>query len=149
MVTLKNILVLAVMAIGLMNNIAHALDNPDASDYVAQFNTRSQVHEQAVNDPKLTNWGILEAYNNYQLFLDEELNVAYQLLRAKLPKAQKNELKESQRQWIKFRDLEFEFINHNWTRANFGSSFGLSRGGYRTSIIKNRVIQLLYYAMNY
>lgn len=140
---------LAVMAIGPMNNIAHALDNPDAPDYVAQFNARSQVHEQAADDPKLTNPGIAAAYYNYELFLDKELNAAYQLLRSKLPKAQKEELKNSQRQWIKFRDAEFEFINHNWTRAHFGSSFILSRGGYRTSIIKNRVIRLLHYAMNY
>jgi len=145
----KNTLMLAVTIMGLISNIAYALDNPNAPDYIAEFNARSQVHEQMVNDPKLTNRGILAAYNSYQLFLDEELDAAYQLLRSKLLKAQLDELKKSQEYWIKFRDAEFEFINNNWTRANFGGSFGLSRGGYRTNIIKNRVTQILYYAMNY
>lgn len=149
MVTLRDTLKLVSLVLVLMNNLVYAIDNPDAPDYLSQFNKRSQKHEQAVGDPKLTNLGILKAYNNYQLFLDRELNTAYQLVLSKLSKVQKEELRKSQQQWIKFRDAEFEFINHNWTRANFGSSFGLSRGGYRTSIIKSRVIQLLYYAINY
>ena len=86
---------------------------------------------------------------DYQTFLDKELNQAYSLLMAKLPPARQAELKTAQRHWIAFRDAEFELIKNNWTRENFGSSAGMSQGAYRCSLIKNRVIQLLYYAINY
>ncbi len=145
----KNTLIFAAMITGLMSSAAYSLDNPDVPDYIAQFTVRAQVYEQAGDESKLTHRGMLIAYNNYQLFLDEELNAAYQLLRSKLSRAQQDTLKKSQQQWFEFRDAEFEFINNNWTRASFGSSFVLSRGGYRTSIIKNRVIQLLHYVKNY
>lgn len=147
--SIKKLLVPAVLAISLISNIACGVDNPDAPDYVAQFEVRAKAHEQAVDDPKLTNRGVLVAYDNYRLFLDDELNKAYKLLRGKLPKVQQAELEKSQQNWIKFRDAEFEFIKHNWTRDNFGSSAGRSRGAYRCSIIENRVTQLLQYAKNY
>ena len=132
-----------------LSNIACGIDNPDAPDYLADFHARAKVHEQTVDNPKLNNREILIAYDDYRIFLDKELNEAYKLLRSKLPKAQQDELKKSQKNWIKFRDTEFEFIKNNWTRDNFGSSAGRSRGAYRCSIIESRVIQLLHYAKNY
>ncbi|MEJ2611661.1 MAG: lysozyme inhibitor LprI family protein [Candidatus Thiodiazotropha sp.] len=50
------------------------------------------------------------AYDDYQIFLDKELNNAYGILMKHLPDAQKKELKQSQRNWIKFRDAEFRLI---------------------------------------
>ncbi|EPM7996084.1 lysozyme inhibitor LprI family protein [Vibrio vulnificus] len=58
-------------------------------------------------------------------------------------------LQQSQRQWILYRDMEFKLIESNWTRNNFGSSYRLSQFSYKSSVIKNRVIQLYYYANNY
>jgi GH24 family phage-related lysozyme (muramidase) len=43
----------------------------------------------------------------------------------------------------------FEFIGTNWRTENFGSSAVISRGAYRTTLIKDRVILLLHYLKNY
>jgi len=83
------------------------------------------------------------------LFLDKELNKAYALLISKLSSEHQKELKVSQSNWVKFRDAEFELINNNWNRSNFGSSFVVSRGDYSSTIIRNRLIQLLNYVKNY
>ena len=130
-------------------NPACALDNPDAPDYIGELEKGEQVFLKAINDPANGTRSYLVAYDDYQNFLDKELNQAYKLLKEKLPEARQQELKVSQRQWIKYRDAEFELINNNWTRENFGSSSGISRGSYRCKIVKNRVLQLLYYTMNY
>ena len=128
---------------------AFAIDNPDAPDYIGEFQARSKVHLDAINKPDNSNRAYLVAYDDYRIFLDKELNKAYRLLLSKLPKDRQAELKTSQRNWIKYRDAEFELIKNNWTRADFGSSAGISRGAYRCSVIKDRVIQLLHYVKSY
>jgi len=130
-------------------NPACAIDNPDAVDYIGELEQREQVFLESINNSKNTTRDFLIAYDEYQIFLDKELNQAYQLIKSKLPEARQQELKISQRQWIKYRDAEFELIKNNWSRENFGSSSGISRGSYRCKIIKDRVLQLLHYAMNY
>jgi len=126
-----------------------AIDNPDAPDYIGEFQARSKVHLDAINKPDNSNRAYLVAYDDYRIFLDKEMNKAYRLLLTKLPKDRQVELKKSQRNWIKYRDAEFALIKNNWTRDNFGSSSGISRGAYRCSVIKDRVIQLLHYVKNY
>jgi uncharacterized protein YecT (DUF1311 family) len=126
-----------------------AIDNPDAPNLVDEFKARSQPYNDAINDPDNTSRDYLLAYDKYQTFLDDELNNAYKILMSKLEKPQQQQLKTAQRNWIKFRDAEFDFIDNNWTRQEFGSSAGLSRGAYRSSIIRDRVLQLLNYAKNY
>ncbi len=130
-------------------SLIFALDNPESADFISEFKTRAKPYEQAIDSPGLTNPALISANYNYQLFLDKELNKAYKRVMSNLAKKQKQELKNSQKIWIKFRDAEFEFIQNNWTRDNFGSSIYGSRGDYRSEIIKNRVLQLLYYALNY
>lgn len=144
-VCLQSLLLVAVS----LFNPACALDNPDAPDYVGELEKREQVYLKAINNPANGSRGYLIAYDDYQNFLDKELNEAYNLLKGKLPEARQQELKISQRQWIKYRDAEFELINNNWTRENFGSSSGISRGSYRCKIIKDRVLQLMHYTVNY
>ena len=130
-------------------NPACAIDNPDAPNYIGELELREQVYLKAIDKPGNGSRDYLIAYDDYQNFLDKELNQAYSLLKEKLPEARKQELKVSQRQWIKYRDAEFELINNNWTRESFGSSSGISRGSYRCKVIKDRVLQLLHYAINY
>ena len=130
-------------------NPACAIDNPDAPNYIGDLELREQVYLTAIDKPGNGSRDYLIAYDDYQNFLDKELNQAYNLLKEKLPEARKQELKASQRQWIKYRDAEFELINNNWTRESFGSSSGISRGSYRCKVIKNRVLQLLHYVINY
>jgi uncharacterized protein YecT (DUF1311 family) len=85
------------------------------------------------------------AYGAYLNFLDEELNKAYRLLMSKLPRSQQQALRDSQRKWLAFRDVEVQFIVGNWTGDRFGSSASISVGDYRSSLVKKLIIQLLHY----
>lgn len=137
------------LILSLVVTSACAIDNPDAPAFLQTLQKNEAAYLAAINNPDNGSRDYLIAYNKYEKFLDGELNNAYQLVMSKLPEQQKKELKEAQRNWIKFRDAEFELIRNNWTRDNFGSSSGISRGGYRCAIVRNRVVQLLNYASNY
>ena len=145
----KIVCLAAITVVCLLTTLTYAIDNPGAPDYIDEYKSREKVFIDKINNPKNTNQEYLVAYNDYLIFLDKELNTAYSLLIQKLPKKQQEELKNSQKKWLKFRDAEFEFIINNWTRDNFGSSAWISRGGYRTTIVRERVMQLLYYLLNY
>jgi len=133
----------------LLINPVFAIDNPDAPDLIGEFEVREQFFLKEINNPHNGSRDYLVAYENYQEFLDDELNKAYRLIRSRLPPERQQELIDSQRYWVKFRDAEFKLIKNTWTRQGFGSSAGISRGSYRCTIIKNRVLQLLHYAKNY
>ena len=137
------------ISFSLVINSAFAIDNPDAPDLIGGFETREQVFLKAINNPRNGQRDYLIAYDYYQKFLDNELNKAYDFIKSRLPTDRQQELNSSQRSWIEFRDAEFKLIKNTWTRQNFGSSAGISRGSYRSTIIKNRVLQLLHYARNY
>lgn len=126
-----------------------AIDNPDAPHYVTNFQQRAQKFEAAIHQQANTSQESLSAYADYEQFLDEELNKTYKSLLTKLSATQRAKIKESQRAWVKYRDAEFSFIAQNWTTQNFGSSAVLSRGAYRTTLIRDRVMLLLGYLKNY
>ena len=127
---------------------ACAIDNPDAPDLFGEFEKREMVYLMAIDDPKNKTRDFLVAYNNYLLFLDKELNKAFSHIKLKLPNARKSDLITAQLAWLKYRDAEFKLIQSTWTREYFGSSAGISRGDYRTRIVKERIVQLLHYAKN-
>ncbi|MCF6337617.1 MAG: lysozyme inhibitor LprI family protein [Gammaproteobacteria bacterium] len=126
-----------------------AIDSPDAPDLIGEFEAREQVFLKEINHPRNGARDYLIAYDNYQNFLDDEMNKAYYLVKSRLSAEQQQKLIHSQCNWMKFRDAEFELIKNTWTRQDFGSSAGISRGSYRCTIIRNRVLQLLHYAKNY
>lgn len=128
---------------------ACAIDNPDVTDYVAKFEQSSQAYLQQINKAGNNNRQTVVAYSRYQKFLETEVKSAYKILKAKLNKSENSSLEISQRNWIQFRDSEFKFIDANWTRKNFGSSYVVSRGDYKCKLIKNRIMELLNYAKNY
>jgi len=127
----------------------HAIDNPDAPDYVADFLERAKVYEDDIQQTPHTTQGYITVYARYEGFLGDELDNAYNQLIAKLGDEAKRALKNSQKQWLRYRDQEFEFIARNWTHANFGSAAVISRGDYRTNIINNRIVLLLRYLQNF
>jgi uncharacterized protein YecT (DUF1311 family) len=128
---------------------AFAIDNPDTPDYVADFLKQDQRYKSEIMKTVNTTVGFISAYTAYEEFLDKELNKAYNSILDHLDKNTQWKLRNSQRKWLKYRDAEFEFIMLNWNRNKFGSSFVISRGDYRTKIIKNRIILLLSYSANY
>ncbi len=133
----------------LASTLAHAIDNPDAPDHVNAFLQRTQTHEQGIAQTPHTTQSYGEAYAAYEAFLDRELNAAYTQLLSRLSAESGKALKQAQRQWLNYRDQEFDWIARNWTQENFGSSATISRGDFRTRIIKDRVEILLQYLRNY
>lgn len=89
------------------------------------------------------------AYEAFQK-ADKELNGVYKELRSKKKddKIYLDNLKTSQRAWIKFRDAELETIfscESGDTRMCFGSMYGLLFNGAKTELTQQRVEQLKRY----
>lgn len=127
----------------------YAIDNPDAPDYLGDFANRAQTYEQDIQQTAYRSQDYIAAYAAYENFLDQELNNTYQQLMAHLNADAQQALKDSQHKWLAYRDAEFDFIAGNWTAKNFGSASVISRGDYRTQLVKDRVIRLLHYLKNY
>lgn len=128
---------------------ANAIDNPDAPDYDAGFIERARPYEERLSQASSAA-ETAAAAAAYSTFLEAELNSAYQALLARLDApATRRALVQSQREWLRFRDAEHDFIDQNWTLQNFGTSSALSRAGYRQRIVKQRVSTLLAYLQNY
>jgi uncharacterized protein YecT (DUF1311 family) len=89
------------------------------------------------------------AYYEYERFLDREQNQTYFMLMKQLTLESRKKLAQSQKRWLHFRDAEFQFIGSNWTIEIFGNSYAYSRGAYRTTIIRDSIIELLHYLKNY
>lgn len=141
-------LILGLLLMG-VTCVTQAVDNPDAPDLIAAFETKEKVFIAAAENPKNGYCENLETYTEYLEFLDKELIAVYQSLQAKLPKDRQQQLKQSQLDWIKYCDLEFSFIENTWVKADFGSSSSKTRGQYKTSIVRDRVIQLMHYAKTF
>lgn len=124
---------------------AHAIDNPDSPDRTAEFLARAQPFERRLADESL---GPTSAAA-YASFLDVELNQAYRDVLERVSGEARQSLVRSQREWLRFRDAESQFIGNNWVPKNFGSSSALSRAGYRSALVKQRVLTLLAYLQNY
>jgi uncharacterized protein YecT (DUF1311 family) len=80
-----------------------------------------------------------EAYKKW----DSELNRYYGLLMKVLGDDAKKKLKESQIAWLKFRDLEFDFIPQYFTDP--GSYQGPAIAEHKMDIVKARTLELKSY----
>lgn len=80
-----------------------------------------------------------EAYKKW----DAELNKYYGLLMKRLGDDAKKKLKESQIAWLKFRDLEFDFIPQYFTDP--GSYQGPAIAENKMDIVKARTLELKAY----
>ena len=140
---------IAALTLVLFSNLTFAVDNPDAPDLIAEFTAREKPFLAAIQKPTNTTTDFSIAYANYQEFLDKELNKVYKTLRKDLPADKQKQLKASQVSWLKYRDLEFAFIDSTWNNIDFGSSSAISRGEYRASILRSRVVQLMHYAESF
>jgi len=143
----KNVLFLFIMMF--YAAAASAIDNPDAPDLVNDFLMQAGKYETKITQVKGGTQDYISTYAEYEQFLDKEINRAYKLLMANLDTKSKEALKNSQRNWLKYRDAEFEFIATNWNAKNFGSSSVISRGDYKTAIVKSRIVSLFNYIKNY
>lgn len=76
---------------------------------------------------------------------DQELNKVYKALLSKLSSEGKNGLKMSQRQWLKYRDAEFEAIGAIYGAMD-GTMWRVIAVGSRMEIVKKRVLTLKSYS---
>jgi uncharacterized protein YecT (DUF1311 family) len=127
---------------------ARALDNPDGPNRSSEFLTRAKPFEERIAEESSAA-DLATASRAYDRFLDAELNQAYQQLLTHVNGEARRALIASQRQWLHFRVAENSFIDRNWTPDNFGSSSRLSRADYRSTLVKQRVLNLLAYLQNY
>lgn len=123
-----------------------AIDNPDAVDYVTPFKKSERIYLDKIDNAT----GYADPtglYTEYLAFLDEQLNIIYKVLMTELPDEKKALLKASQIKWITYRDSEFSFIDETWTRGDYGTSAAVSRGAYKSALMRSRVIKLMHYSL--
>lgn len=75
---------------------------------------------------------------------DQELNTVYTHLLSQLPLEGQELLRGSQRQWLAFRETEFDFINSIYDRFE-GTMYTPMRLGDRYDFVRERVLQLTWY----
>ncbi len=73
---------------------------------------------------------------------DKELNKYYELLKVKLPKEAFDILKESQRQWIFYRDKEYLFISKFFYGVNAGTMWYAVAEDKKKEIVQASAIEL-------
>jgi uncharacterized protein YecT (DUF1311 family) len=76
---------------------------------------------------------------------DKELNKYYNLLKTKLAKEEFEVLKESQKQWIAYRDKEFLFISKFYYEVKEGTMWYSVAENQKTEIVKSRALELIQY----
>jgi uncharacterized protein YecT (DUF1311 family) len=79
---------------------------------------------------------------------DKELNKYYGLLKTKLPKEAFEILKESQKQWMSYRDKEYAFISKFYYEIKEGTMWYAVAEDKKKEIVKARAVELEeYYEM--
>ena len=88
--------------------------------------------------------GLVEAYEWAIEAWDKLLNENYNALTKKLNKEDQERLRASQREWIKYRDLEFRFNSEYW-RTFHGSTYISFPLAYQSNFVRERALRLGYY----
>lgn len=79
---------------------------------------------------------------------DKELNTYYNLLKNKPSKSAFESLKESQKQWLIYRDNEFAFISIFYFEVKEGTMWYIVAENMKKEIVKNRALSLQIYYEN-
>jgi uncharacterized protein YecT (DUF1311 family) len=59
----------------------------------------------------------------------------------KLSKKEQDKLRASQREWIKYRDLEFDFSGNFWSKFN-GTMYKVLPYEFQSNFVRERALQL-------
>jgi len=95
-------------------------------------------------DADPTTAGMMEAYQWACEEWDKLLNQNYNALLKKLDKENQERLRASQREWIKYRDLEFVF-NENYWGSFEGTMYRAFPYAFQSDFIRERALRLGYY----
>ena len=95
-------------------------------------------------DADPSTFGTMEAYEWAIGEWDKLLNANYNGLMKKLDKEDQERLRASQREWVKYRDLEFRFNSEFWGtfQGTMYISFPLA---YQSNFVRERALRLGYY----
>ncbi len=95
--------------------------------------------EQQCMEKNLTTAGMINCSYQARVKWDAQINKYYALLMKKLNSDQRLHLKEAQRAWIKFRDLEFKNIESIYFSPSRIGSINLNFvAGHKEMIVKER-----------
>ena len=100
---------------------------------------------EACIDADSSTAGMMNCTNQGSLLWEKELNTTYVNLMSALPPAEKQALRQAQRQWIAFRDAEFNAIDALY-QGKDGTMYLVMRASDRLELVKTRVLQLMSYA---
>jgi len=88
--------------------------------------------------------GTWSAYEYAYKEWDKLLNENYQALMKRLSREEQDKLRASQRAWIKYHDLEFDFNGTYWS-GFAGTMYTTLPGVYKYMIVRERALRLGYY----
>lgn len=140
---------LAFLFIALTSVACHAIDNPDAPDYLGDFRAEAATHEQAIYEDAQTTSDLREAYRDYIGFLEEELAAATAALEGELSGSEREAFDDAQESWEGYQKAEKTFVAGVWTPENFGSSSAFSRLAFYADVLRSRIELLLKYRMQF
>lgn len=125
---------ITIVGIACMTAMAHAQQAPHPIDVTLEKCMEKNPSTQGTNNC------ILEAQKQW----DAELNKQYKALSQKLTPAQKTALLNSQREWLKWRDLELKHIETLYSTFD-GTMYQPMQLNDRMEIIKKRALELKSY----
>jgi hypothetical protein len=122
----------------IINSIPSSKANKRKSDYEAKLISKMKIVEKRIQD-KMDNSSssleVKEAIGELDKKWDDELNKVYKLVMAKLPANLKTKLRNSQREWIQYRDKEAEEESRETGSVE-------AYGDTTTKLTKEKTIQL-------
>ena len=133
------LLVLAVLCFCFIPNVEKA-----AFAYTLVEKHPIDIEMQRMLDEDSSTAGLWPAFDYALKEWDKLLNENYNALMKKLPKDEQGKLRASQREWIKYRDLEFDFNDNYWSKFR-GTMYMGNPKGYQIRFIRERALRLGYY----
>jgi len=91
-----------------------------------------------------TTIGMIDCIQTAMEEWDAELNKYYKLLMNNLDNNEQDKLRDAQRQWLVFRDKEFEFIGTRYGKME-GTMFNIIEADSRNNIVRQRALELKSY----
>ncbi|MBF4472728.1 lysozyme inhibitor LprI family protein [Flavobacterium sp. HJJ] len=107
-----------------------------------------KIESNCLNKSEISNAEMCNCTIKARESWDKELNKYYGLLKTKLPKEAFEILKESQKQWINYRDKEYLFISKFYYEVKEGTMWFTVAENKKKEIVKERTLELEeYYRM--
>ena len=112
--------------------------------YVMAENHPIDIEMSRMIDEDSSTAGVMEAYEYASKEWDKLLNENYKALMGKLSKQEQEKLRASQREWIKYRDLEFAFNEEYWSKF-MGTMYIPFPYAFQSNFVRERALRLGFY----